>query len=139
MARRLQSIRISRGLWSSTIIALWLLSVLAGGCVNRAPYIRMLDNRAGYGEAPDDEEVALYQRGRNTHESALQRSAPRVARVYIFPHELPTRDYFWGGYVSLLVAQDQWVIDPKDEDEPPVTGIRESKKKIPRKHKESAQ
>ncbi|MGK5083495.1 hypothetical protein WDW37_09335 [Bdellovibrionota bacterium FG-1] len=135
MPRIQRSIRISRGLWSSAIASLWLVLALGGGCVNRAPYVRMLDNRAGYGDAPDDEEVALYQRGRHAQGSVLQRAAPRVAKVYIFPHELPTRDYFWGGYVFLLVAQDQWVLDPTDEDAPPVAGIRETKGKHPRKHR----
>jgi hypothetical protein len=95
----------------------------------------MLDSRAAYGEAPDDEEVALYQRGRHAQDTVLRRASQRVARVYVFPHELPTRDYFWGGYISLLVAQDQWVIDPADEEAPPIAGIREVKSKNQRKHK----
>lgn len=137
-------IHILRGLWSNQVTALWLILafvltiVLGGGCVNRAPYVRMLDTRAGYSDAPDDEEVALYQRGRHAQDSVLQRAAPRVAKVYIFPHELPTRDYFWGGYVSLLIAQDQWVLDPTDENLPPVAGIKEHKPKHSIKHKKQA-
>jgi hypothetical protein len=93
--------------------------------MSRAPSIRMLDSRAAYGEAPDDEEVALYQRGKHAQDTVLRRASPRVARVYVFPHELPTRDYFWGGYVSLLVAQE-WVFEESDEERPPVAGIREA-------------
>lgn len=133
----LRSIRISHGFWSSAVVCTWLL-LAASGCMNRAPSIRMLDSRAGYGEAPDDEEVALYQRGKHAQDALLRRASPRVAKVYVFPHELPTRDYFWGGYVSLLVAQDQWVFEESDEDKPATAGIRPTKGKHPLKHKTAA-
>ena len=135
MHRIQRFIRISPESWSSAVAGLWLIVVLGGGCVNRAPSIRMLDSRADYGGAPDDEEVALYQRGRHAQDTVLRRAAPRVTKVYIFPHELPTRDYFWGGYVSLLIAQDQWVLDPSDDAAPPGAGIRENKAKHSGKHK----
>lgn len=123
-----RSIRISPGFWNSAyvFIVFVLLTAMAFGCTNRAPSIRMLDARAAYGDAPDDEEVALYQRGRHAQDSILRRSAPRVAKVYVFPHELPSRDYFWGGYVSLLVSQDQWVMEESHEDATPASGIRKS-------------
>ncbi|MGK5086525.1 hypothetical protein WDW86_03110 [Bdellovibrionota bacterium FG-2] len=136
-----QFIRISQDLWNSTIALICgacLLLAAGNGCVNRAPSIRMLDSRAGYGDAPDDDEVALYQRGKRAQDSVLKRASPRVAKVYVFPHELPTRDYFWGGYVSLLIAQDQWVFEASDEDAPPVAGIRETKSKRPHKYKKAA-
>ena len=34
-----------------------------------------------------------------------------MARVWVYPHELPSKDYFWGGYVSLIVSEDTWVFD----------------------------
>ena len=135
----LRSIRISRAFWNSTYaVIIWALVAGGSGCVNRAPYIRMLDSRAGYGDAPDDEEVALYQRGRHAQDTVLQRSAPRVTKVYIFPHELPSRDYFWGGYVSLLVTQDRWVFEENEDEAPPTAGIRETKARHPNKHKKAA-
>lgn len=115
---------------AASIAALVLVACL--GCTNRAPSLRMLDARAGYGDAPDDAEVALYQRARHAQDSILQRAAPRVARVYIFPHELPTRDYFWGGYVSLLVNEDRWVYQQPDEDDA-APGVREIKHDAHRK------
>lgn len=134
----LRSIHISHGLWSSAIVSAWLILALSAGCANRAPSIRMLDSRAAYGDAPDDEEVALYQRGKHAEDTVLRRASPRVAKVYVFPHELPSRDYFWGGYISLLVAQDQWVFEQSDEAAPPVTGIRAAKSKRPHKHTKAA-
>ncbi len=88
--------------------------IFATGCQNRAPSLRLLDARSGYGAAPegyDDEEVALYQRGRQESESLVRKSAPRVVRVYVYPHELPSKDYFWGGYMSLVVSPDEWILD----------------------------
>lgn len=98
-------IRISLALMTN------LALLFATGCQNRAPSLRMLDARSGYGAGPDDEEVALYQRGRQSTESLVRKSAPRVARVYIYPHELPSKDYFWGGYVSVVVSPDEWILD----------------------------
>lgn len=37
------------------------------------------------------------------------RTRARVVAAFIHPTELPSRDYFWGGWVSLLVEKDGWV------------------------------
>lgn len=93
-----------------------LLLVVGTGCQNRAPSLRMLNSRSGYGAGLDDEEVALYQRGRQSTQTAVRKSAPQVARVYIYPHELPSKDYFWGGYVSLVTSPDEWIANPTQAD-----------------------
>lgn len=85
--------------------------VFAVGCQNRAPSLRMLDARSGYNSSLEDEEVALYQKGRESTDTLVRKSAPRIARVYIYPHELPTKDYFWGGYVSVVVSADEWITE----------------------------
>jgi len=105
--------RLSFPILHVSLISFCLFSGSAAlvGCQNRAPSLRMLDARSGYGAGPDDEEVALYQKGRQNSQSLVRKSAPRVARVYIYPHELPTKDYFWGGYVSLVVSPDEWIFD----------------------------
>jgi len=99
----------------------------AQGCASRAPSLRVLDTRAGYGNEMDDEEVALYERSRKTQDSALRQGGHRVATAYIYPHELPTRDYFWGAYVSLLIGEEAVSFEnPDDESFGP--GIKETKK-----------
>jgi len=95
----------------------------------------MLDARAGYSADLDDAEVALYQRARQHPDSLVQRAAPRIAKVYLYPHELPTRDYFWGGYVSLVVTPDQWIFDKPEDDSETPPAIREVPKKQKRKGK----
>ena len=100
-----------------SLISLFLLTLIA--CQNRAPSLRMLDTRAGYNAASEDEEVALYQRGRQGTESLGRKSAPRIARIYIYPHELPTKDYFWGGFVSLVVSPDEWILENPEAQQAP--------------------
>ena len=113
-----RSIPISPAFWNEVwILAVAALLLLVSGCQNRAPSLRMLDTRAGYGAEVDDEEVKLYQRARSNSESTLRRGGPRVAQVYVHPHPLPTRDYFWGGYVSLIVSQDDVVFEDPEAGE----------------------
>lgn len=118
----LQFTRISRAWWISAIAL-----CLVAGCTNRAPSLRVLDTRAGYGSELDDEDLALYQRGRKHPESTLPKGGKQVVTAYIYPHELPTRDYFWGGFVSVVVGEDDLVFEnPEDESLP---AIKEKKKK----------
>ena len=126
-----QSIHISRAWltkqWIRTWLTLGFVVLLAQGCASRAPSLRVLDTRAGYGSEMDDEEVALYQRGQRSQDSIVKQGGHRVVTAYIYPHELPTRDYFWGAYVSLVVGEDSVVFEnPADED--PVAAIKETKK-----------
>lgn len=125
--------RISQESWISLVFV--SLAVISSGCQNRAPSLRMLDARAGYSADLDDAEVALYQRARQHPDSLVQRAAPRIAKVYLYPHELPTRDYFWGGYVSLVVTPDQWIFDKPEDDSETPPAIREVPKKQKRKGK----
>ncbi|MGK5083721.1 hypothetical protein WDW37_10495 [Bdellovibrionota bacterium FG-1] len=118
----LQSIRISQNSWTNVIFLALAFSM--AGCQNRAPSLRMLDSRAAYSADAEDEEVALYQRARHNPDSLVRRSSPRIAKVYLYPHELPTRDYFWGGYVSLVVAADEWTFEKPDDDSDTPAAVR---------------
>lgn len=96
------SIRILPGL---------LISLLISACsLNRAASLRMLDERAQYeglAPVPNLTEGGLEGfRGRPTP----ARTRTRVAMVRVHPHELPNHDYFWGGWISVLVDPDHWVL-----------------------------
>ena len=119
----LQFIRISPNSWTN--VAFIALAFALAGCQNRAPSLRMLDSRAAYNADAEDEEVALYQRARHNQDSLVRRSSPRVARVYLYPHELPSRDYFWGGYVSLVVAADEWTFENPETDSETPAAVKE--------------
>ena len=110
-----------------TLLVFWISILIFTACTNRAPSLRMLDVRAGYERASEDEEVGLYQRGHLGDNTIARRSAPRVARVWIYPHELHSKDYFWGGYVSLIVTEDTWVFDGEPEKDMEAFQEKESK------------
>lgn len=113
--------------WTKTWLLVGLIGLCGQGCASRAPSLRVLDTRAGYGNELDDEEVALYERSRRSQDSVLRQGGRRVATAYIYPHELPTRDYFWGAYVSLLIGETEIAFEnPDDTDDGP--GISEYKK-----------
>jgi hypothetical protein len=115
--------RILRNSWTNFVLLAFALAI--AGCQNRAPSLRMLDSRAAYNADAEDEEVALYQRARHHPDSLVRRSAPRIAKVYLYPHELPSRDYFWGGYVSLVVAADDWTFENPDTESGTPAAVRE--------------
>jgi len=118
---------ISPVLWTKSWLVIGIAMLFMQGCASRAPSLRVLDTRAGYGSEMDDEEIALYQRGRRSQDSVVKQGGGRVVTAYIYPHELPTRDYFWGAYVSLVVGEDNVIFEnPEDEDAP--AAIKEIKK-----------
>jgi len=126
-----RSTRILRVFWIS---GLFVQMAALTACTNRAPSLRMLDTRAGYDSPYDDEEVALYEKARAHGEMIGRSFGPRIAKVYVYPHELPSRDYFWGGYISLVVRQDEVVFDPPEEaaaDEAPPSDKLSSTKAAP--------
>jgi hypothetical protein len=89
--------------------------VIGCGSLNRAESSRLLEERAGYG-GPAKNDISFQEGGvegfRNS--PVPTRSRARIAAVYAHPHEMPSRDYFWGGWISVVVEQDQWVMsDPK--------------------------
>ena len=103
------------------------LALISQACASRAPSLRVLDTRAGYGSEIDDEEIALYERAKKSPDSLLKQGGHKVVTAYIYPHELPTKDYFWGAYVSLIAGEEAAVFEnPEDEMQEP--GIKESKK-----------
>ena len=43
------------------------------------------------------------------------RTRPKVSAVWIHPHEMASRDYFWGGWMSVVVESDQWILTKPGE------------------------
>jgi len=71
--------------------------------------IRMLARRAAY--VNPSKRIGLYEKeGRKKYMSLPFRSRPKVVDVWIHPHEISDTEYFWGGYMSLLVEKDGWVL-----------------------------
>ena len=97
--------------------------------------VRMLDSRSEY-EGPEGLKLALKEAGIDGFRNSPVpvRTRPKVATVLIHPHEMPDRSYFWGGWVSIVVEQDQWVLT-KPSSLPKAPGITEILAPVHKKQK----
>ncbi len=118
--------------------AVLLISVaLVSGCsMNRADSLRMLDKRAEYEDAKALEALKLKEGGISGFEGSPipVRTHAKVAAVWIHMHPLPSDDYFWGGWVSLVYEKPHWKLaDPGELPQAPgvsdITGATPKKKK----------
>ena len=90
------------------------LVVVISGCVNRAASEAMLEKRADYdGAAKQEAEELKLSSGPALQETvgAPVRTAPKIAHIWIFPHETSSKEYFWGGWISVVVEGDKWNVD----------------------------
>ncbi len=109
------------------------LVVLAGCSMNRAESLRMLDRRAEYegqgGPGSSDTPPNLKEGGLDGFRNAPVpvRTRAQVAPVWIFPHETASRDYFWGGWISIVTEEPQWVLTRPGR-LPPAPGVVDAAK-----------
>jgi len=96
------SIRILLGFLSSLAISACSL--------NRAASLRMLDDRAQYEGLPPLPSLREGGLEGFRGKPLPSRTRPKVAMIRVHPHELPNHDYFWGGWISVLVDRDRWVL-----------------------------
>lgn len=117
--------RILAVLWIS------LLLVSMSGCMSRAQSFRMLDQRSEYDDGKEgsvsNSQPSLQERGIEGfgNNPVPVRSRPKVASIWIHAHEMASRDYFWGGWMSVVVEPDQWVLS-QPGGLPSAPGIQES-------------
>ena len=87
-------------------------SFLLNGCaMNRAASLRMLSDRADYEAGEISSDANLEERGIDGYQNSPipTRSRPKVAAVWIYPTDTAGGDYFWGGWLSVLLERDEWV------------------------------
>ena len=89
-----------------------LSSLLASSCIHRADSLRMLEERADY-EGKDRDEASELKLGDDQvlHDKSAavpMRTKPKTAQIWIFPHETPSKEYFWGGWISVVV-EGRWL------------------------------
>ena len=92
-----------------------LISVIVTSCIHRADSLRMLEVRADY-QGKDKDEASSLKLGDNqvlqdTNFAVPVRTVPKAAHVWIFPHETPNKEYFWGGWISVVVEGDRWEVE----------------------------
>jgi len=92
-----------------------LISIVATSCIHRADSLRMLEVRADY-DGKDKDEASELKLGddhalHDASGAAPVRTTPKTAQIWIFPHETPSKEYFWGGWISVVVEGDRWEIE----------------------------
>ena len=77
----------------------------------------MLDNRAEYEDPRAAQELLMKEAGIEGFRNGPVpvRTRPKVAAIWIHPHEMASRDYFWGGWMSVVIEADQWVLTKPGE------------------------
>lgn len=90
-------------------------SLTLAGCVNRADSLQMLEVRADYdGKVQTEAETLKLGDGaalRELEGGIPVRTAPKIAHIWIFAHETPSKEYFWGGWISVVVEGDKWEVE----------------------------
>jgi len=113
------------------ILVALLISVVVGGCgsLNRADSQRMLDLRAGYDAEGNPIEPPLQEAGLEgfRNHPVPTRTREKVSPVFIHRQETAGRDYFWGGWMSVVTEDPQWVLT-KPKRLPKAPGIQEVKR-----------
>lgn len=117
------------------VASLTNLALFTGCSMNRADSLKMLDRRAEYEEPTNSisvSEPGLKEAGLEGFSSrpVPVRTRPKVASIWIHPHEMASHDYFWGGWMSVVVEADQWLLSspgamPSAVGISDVTGVRQ--------------
>lgn len=105
-------------------LTVFLISVLTSACLHRADSLRMLEVRADYEgkETSEASELKLENSLSDISGGVPVRTAPKTAHIWIFPHETPGKEYFWGGWISVVVEGDQWEIERRKQRAPEKPG-----------------
>ena len=89
---------------------IYLVCLLSGCAINRVPSLNMLDRRSDYTEKlRAEKELSSLSDGL----LIPHRVQPEITDVWIHPHEMPTGDYFLGGWVRIVISDSRWQIKNK--------------------------
>lgn len=103
---------------TKAILLCLLLAVLQGCSLNRAGSLRMLDKRAHYDEESGKQQQqpipSLRPPAPSTRIPTGRRTQAQVESIWIHPHETASRDYFWGGWMSVVIEPDRWAINQNE-------------------------
>ena len=94
-----------------TLLAFLSSVPLVHGCAHdQAPSLRMLETKADYlATEPEAQTLALGTAAADGDGGNVPvRLAPKVAHIWLHAHETPEHEYFWGGWLSVVVAGEEW-------------------------------
>ncbi|MGE0172442.1 MAG: hypothetical protein AB7T49_06655 [Oligoflexales bacterium] len=106
-------------MYTRIFLALWTSALMTACAVTRAPSLNMLEQTADYDSSKRTDESLGELKGPLL---TPYRTEPEMTDIMIHPHEMPTGDYFLGGWIRVVLTQSQWEMDgsekPTIEDEP---------------------
>ena len=119
-----------------TAISLVCLSsalALAGCAHDATPGLRMLETRADYQAGEPEAQTLALASGPDGTGSLPIRLPPKVVNIWMNPHETSEHEYFWGAWLSVVVAGEEWGTQyqapPASNVKPKVaTAVKQSKK-----------
>lgn len=94
------------------LLIVCLSSLATGGCIHRAPSLKMLEERADY-DGKEKEDAKGLRLGSNhgfneVVDGKPMRTPPQIAHIWIFPEEMTQKSYFWGGWITVEVEGGKW-------------------------------
>ena len=97
-------------------LAVLASSIVFSGCaINRAQSLNMLDKRAEY-DRPENEVSFQETKPIPATESKIPvRTRPVTAPTWIHGGETPTGDYFWGGWMSVVLENPKWTLRKREK------------------------
>lgn len=109
---------------ASILILLACLSSLVMGCASTQSK-SLLEERAGYDVKPPSMKLS----GSGSVKYVPTRVPEQVIVPWLHAKELPSKDYFWGAWISVVVTPETWEMKPVDVPKTTKSGA----KKIPPK------
>lgn len=83
-------------------------------CAHEATSAQMLESRADYQATdPEAQPVSLAATVAENGAGVPVRLPPTVAHVWLHAHETAEHEYFWGGWLSVVVAGEEWGYRPE--------------------------
>jgi len=106
------------------ILLAFLSSIVSGCATKKGP--SLLEERAGYAAAPP----AMSLAGNRNARYVPTRVPEKVIVAWLHAKELPSKDYFWGAWLSVVVEQETWEVKPVQMtgNQPPKPPIKNGKK-----------
>jgi hypothetical protein len=93
------------------IIFLLSVALLLSSCATtRAPSLNLLEKRSDY------DNMGQIENELSSVDAPLlvpQRTNPTVTDIWIHPHEMPTGDYFRGGWIRTVISNARWEVEKK--------------------------
>ena len=86
---------------SILILVALLISFNFTSCASNSG-LKVLEERANYSEEKKIDE---------TKQKHFSRSGSMIKKAWLFPHEMPTGDFFGGAWLHLLVKEERWNVN----------------------------